>query len=59
MYEDRQRNRKGYGSENPAMLRRLAFNIERHEPTKVTMRGTPKRAALNDDFLLNLIRAAA
>ena len=39
MNEDRQRNRKGYGPENLAMLRRLALNIARREPTKDAMRG--------------------
>ncbi len=41
------------------MLRRLALNIARREPTKDAMRGKLKRPAWNDDFLLNLIRAAA
>ena len=59
MNEDRQRNRKEHGPENLAMLRRLALNIARREPTKDAMRGKLKRAAWNDDFLLNLIRAAA
>ena len=59
MNEDRQRNRKDHGPENLAMLRRLALNIARQELTKDAMRGKLKRAAGNDDFLLNLIRAAA
>ena len=59
MNEDRQRNRKEHGPENLAMLRRLALNIARREPTKDAMRGKLKRGAWNDDFLLNLIRAAA
>ncbi len=59
MNEDRQRNRKDHGPENLALIRRLALNIARREPTKDAMRGKLKRAAWNDDFLLNLIRAAA
>ena len=59
MNEDRQRNRKDHGPENPALMRRLALNIARREPSKDAMRGKLKRAAWNDDFLLNLIRAAA
>ena len=59
MNEDRQRNRKDHGPENLAMLRRLALNIARREPTKDAMRGKLKRAAWNDDFLLNVIRAGA
>ncbi len=58
MNEDRQRNRKDHGPENLALMRRLALNIARREPTKDAMRGKLKRAAWNDDFLLNLIRAA-
>ena len=50
MNEDRQRNRKEHGPENLAMLRRLALNIARREPTKDAMRGKLKRAAWNDDF---------
>ena len=40
-------------------MRRLALNFARHEPTKDAMRGKLKRAAWNDDYPLNLIRAAA
>jgi len=58
MNEDWQRNRKGYGPQNLALMRRLALNIARHEPSKDAMRGKLKRAAWNDDFLLNMIRAA-
>ena len=59
MNEDRQRNRKEHRPENLAMLRRLTLNNARREPTKDAMRGKLKRAAWNDDFLLNSIRAAA
>lgn len=59
MNEDRQRNRKENGPENLALMRRLALNIARREPTKNSMRGKLKRAAWNDDFLLNMVRAAA
>ncbi len=58
MNEDRQRNRKGHGPENLAMLRRLALNIARREPTRDAMRGKLKRAAWNDDFLLTMIADA-
>ena len=59
MNEDRQRNRKEHGPENLAMLRRLALNIARREPTKDAMRGKLKRARVERRLLLNLIRAAA
>ena len=56
--EDQQRNRTRHGPENLALLRRLALNIARREPTRDAMRGKIKRAAWNDDFLLDMIRAA-
>ncbi len=59
MNEDRQCNRKDNGPDNLALLRRLALNIARGEPTTDAMRSKRKRAAWNDAFLLNLIRAAA
>ncbi len=58
MNEDQQRNRKGHGPQNLALMRRLALNIARHEPTKDAMRGKLKRAAWDDNFLIDLIRAA-
>lgn len=59
MNEDAQRNRKDNGPENLALMRRIALNIARREPSKGAMRGKIKRAAWNDDFLINLIRAVA
>ncbi len=47
-----------YVLENLELMRRLALNIARHEPTKDAMRGKLKRAAWNDNFLIDLIRAA-
>ena len=40
-------------------MRRLALNLARCETSKDAMRGKLKRAAWNEDFLLNTIRAAA
>ncbi len=59
MHADRQRNRKDHGPETLALLRRLALNLARREPTHDALRGQLTRAAWNDDFLLNLIRTAA
>ena len=59
MNEDRQRNRKDHGPENPALLQRLALNIARREHPKDDMRRKLKRAAWNDGFLLDLVGAAA
>ena len=59
MNEDRARNRTGNGPENLAILRRIALNLARSEPSKGSMRGKLKRAGWNDTFILDLIRAAA
>ncbi len=57
MNEDKLRNRKENGPENMAILRRIALNLARTEPTKGSMRGKLKKAGWNDDFILDLIRA--
>lgn len=59
MNEDRARNRTGNGPENLAILRRIALNLARSEPSKGSMRGKLKRAGWNDAFILDLIRTAA
>jgi predicted transposase YbfD/YdcC len=54
--EDLARNRKDYGPENLAVLRRLALNIARaHPDTKTSMRLKLKRAGWNQDFLFELL----
>lgn len=58
MNEDQARNRKGNGPENLALLRRIALNLARTEPTKGSMRGKIKKAGWSDDFMLDMIRAA-
>ena len=47
------RNRKRHGPVNVALLRRLALDIARREPSEDTMRGKPKRGARNAEFLFN------
>ena len=59
MNEDGQRNRKKNGPHNLALLRRMALNLARVESSKGSMRGKLKRAGWQDDFLLDLVRAAA
>jgi predicted transposase YbfD/YdcC len=59
MNEDQARNRTGNGAENLALLRRMTLNLARTEPTKGSMRGKIKKAGWNDDFMPNIIRAAA
>jgi len=58
MNEDQARNRTGNGAQNLALLRRMALNLARTEPTKGSMRGKIKKAGWSDDFMLNMVRAA-
>jgi predicted transposase YbfD/YdcC len=53
--EDDCRTRKGNAPENLAILRRLAVNIVRSHPAKISMRQKLKTAAWNDSFLLELL----
>ena len=58
MNEDAARNRKDNGPENLSILRRIALNLARSEPSKGSMRGKLKRAGWQDTFMLELIRTA-
>ncbi len=58
MNEDAARNRTGNGPENFATLRRMALNLAQTEPSKGSKRGKLKRAGWNDEFMLDMIRAA-
>ena len=51
MDEDRARNRKDHGPQNLALLRKLALNLAKLEPSKGSMRGKLKRAGWDDAFL--------
>ena len=53
--EDQARNRKGHCAENLALLRKLALNLARLEPSKGSMRGKLKRAGWDDNFLINVL----
>ncbi len=55
MHEDQARNRKGSGPNNLAVLRHMALNLIQKNKSKGSNRAKFKRAAWNDDFLLNLI----
>ncbi|SEM05811.1 ISAs1 family transposase, partial [Halomonas daqiaonensis] len=59
MQEDQSRHRRDHGPENLALLRRLAFNVAKLEPSKGSMKGKRKQAGWNDDYLLSLIRQFA
>ena len=53
--EDQSRNRKDNGADNLALLRKLALNLARLEPTKVPMRGKLKRAGWDHDYLITML----
>ena len=55
MNEDQARNRKDHGPENLALLRHLAINLAKLEPSKGSMRGKLKRAGWDDAFLAQLL----
>jgi predicted transposase YbfD/YdcC len=58
MNEDVLRNRTENGPENLALMRRIALNIARQEPSKGSVRGKIKQAAWSVEFTLDMIRAA-
>jgi predicted transposase YbfD/YdcC len=49
--EDQARNRKDHGPENLALLRRLALNLAKLEPSKGSLRGKLRRAGWDNQFL--------
>lgn len=53
--EDGQRARKDHGPENLAVLRRLALNVAKLEPSKGSMKGKLKRAGWDNAFLAHLL----
>ena len=53
--EDQARNRKDNCAANLALLRKLALNLARLEPSKGSMRGKLKRAGWDDTFLVNML----
>jgi predicted transposase YbfD/YdcC len=55
MNEDQMRTRKDNGPENLALLRRLALNVAKLEPSKDSMRGKLKRAGWDDHFLAQML----
>ena len=55
MNEDRARNRKDRGPENLALLRRLALNLAKLDPSKGSIKGKLKRAGWDNLFLGQLL----
>jgi predicted transposase YbfD/YdcC len=55
MNEDQARQRKDHGPENLALLRRLALNLARLEPSTGSMKGKRKRAGWDNAYLTQLL----
>jgi predicted transposase YbfD/YdcC len=55
MDEDQARNRKDNGPQNLALLRKLALNLAKLEPSKGSMRGKLKRAGWDNAFLAQIL----
>jgi predicted transposase YbfD/YdcC len=55
--EDANRTRTGAAAENLAVLRRIALNLIKQHPAKGSLKGKRYRAALDEDFLLAILRA--
>jgi len=53
--EDMSRTRKDHGPENLAMMRRFALNLARTDMAKGSLAGKLRKAAWNDEALLNLL----
>ena len=53
--EDQARNRKDHSAENLALMRKLALNLARLEPSKGSMRGKLKRAGWDNNYLALLL----
>ena len=55
MDEDQARNRKDHGAQNLALLRKLALNLAKIEPSKASMRGKLKQAGWDNAFLAQIL----
>lgn len=55
MDEDQARNRKDHGPQNLALLRKLALNLAKREPSKGSMRGKLKHAGWDNAFLTQIL----
>ena len=53
--EDQSRNRKDHCPDNLALLRKLALNLVRLEPSKGSIRGKLKRAVWDNDYLVIIL----
>jgi predicted transposase YbfD/YdcC len=55
MNEDQARNRMGHGPQNLAVLRHMALNLLRKEPSTASLPKKLRRAALSEAFLLKVL----
>lgn len=53
--EDASRKRRGHTAENFAIIRRLVLTLLKAEPSKIALKNKRLKAALDDNFLLNLL----
>lgn len=56
--EDASRTRIKNGDDNLALLRKIALNLIRQHPAKGSLKGKRYRAALNEDFLLEVMQSS-
>jgi predicted transposase YbfD/YdcC len=56
--EDASRTRLLQADENLALLRKIALNLLRQHPAKGSLKGKRYRAALNEDFLLDIMQSS-
>jgi hypothetical protein len=56
MNEDRDRTRKDNGPQNLDVLRHMALNVLRKDPTKEPLRAKFKIAAWNNAYLTSLLK---
>jgi predicted transposase YbfD/YdcC len=54
--EDQSRIRTGHGAQNFAVLRHIALNMLRHEPSRGSIKSKRFRAALDPDYLLKVLQ---
>lgn len=54
-HEDASRIRTGDAPQNMGVLRHIALNLLRHEPSKGSLKTKRFRAALNDDYLARIL----
>jgi predicted transposase YbfD/YdcC len=57
-HEDASRTRLQYADDNLALLRKIALNLIRQLPAKGSLKGKRYRAALNEDFLLQILQSS-